>query len=408
MRRYKLAVLTTHPIQYHAPWFRALAIHPELDFQVFFCHKATPKEHANAGFGVEFDWDLSLLDGYPHAFLKNVASHPTIGTFWGLDTPEIQEIIFKNKFDAVLVNGWHYKSAWQTIRACWKTGTPILVRGDSHLFSQRGFFKKIFKELIYRQFISRFDACLAVGEWSRNYFLHYGAAPDRVFIVPHTIDEYRFEEECERLSSLRNKLRKQWGFDDHAVVYLFSGKFIGKKRPLDFVQAIYESSSTGAPIRGLMVGDGPLRSVCEEFVKINDVPIRFAGFMNQSEIIQAYVAADALVLPSDGYETWGVVVNEAMFCGKPCIVSDRVGSGPDLVISGRTGDIFPLGDVKALAKLLVRFAKDLTSLHKMGEQARERIRSYSLDKAVREVVLTLQRIHHKAISVKKQHLPGMP
>ena len=71
--KYNLAILSTHPIQYHAPWFRGLAARPDLDVHVYFCHKATPQEQARAGFGVEFDWDVDLLAGYPHSFLKNIA-----------------------------------------------------------------------------------------------------------------------------------------------------------------------------------------------------------------------------------------------------------------------------------------------------------------------------------------------
>ncbi len=110
----RLAIITTHPIQYHAPWYRALALNPEIELEVFYCHRATPKEQADAGFGVEFDWDVSLLDGYSHHFLKNVAERPAVSGFNGLDTPEIQAVIARERFDAVMVNGWHYKSAWQT------------------------------------------------------------------------------------------------------------------------------------------------------------------------------------------------------------------------------------------------------------------------------------------------------
>jgi glycosyltransferase involved in cell wall biosynthesis len=63
-----------------------------------------------------------------------------------------------------------------------------------------------------------------------------------------------------------------------------------------------------------------------------------------------YAAADLLVLPSDHQETWGLVVNEAMACGIPAVVSDAVGCGPDLIETGRTGAVFPLGDIAALAE----------------------------------------------------------
>jgi glycosyltransferase involved in cell wall biosynthesis len=111
--------------------------------------------------------------------------------------------------------------------------------------------------------------------------------------------------------------------------------------------------------------------------------VTFAGFVNQTEIVRAYVAADCLVLPSDTGETWGLVVNEAMASGLPAIVSDEVGCGPDLVTEDVTGSIFPMGDVDALADRLTRFAGDPAGLRGMGARARERVSSqYSVERAV--------------------------
>ncbi len=113
MKPKRLAILTTHPIQYHGAWFRRLSSEPGLAVEILYCHNATAREQANAGFGVEFDWDVSLLEGYSHRFLKNVAKHPGIVGFSGLDTPEILDILARERFDAVMINGWHYKSAWR-------------------------------------------------------------------------------------------------------------------------------------------------------------------------------------------------------------------------------------------------------------------------------------------------------
>src|SRR4249920_1071846 len=99
----RVAFVTTHPIQYHAPWFRALAAEPRLDFEVLYCHNATSDEQAGAGFGVRFDWDVPLLDGYGHRFLRNVAAAPSIGRFAGLDTPEIGDVIRRGRYDAIVV-----------------------------------------------------------------------------------------------------------------------------------------------------------------------------------------------------------------------------------------------------------------------------------------------------------------
>jgi glycosyltransferase involved in cell wall biosynthesis len=143
-------------------------------------------------------------------------------------------------------------------------------------------------------------------------------------------------------------------------------------------------------IQGLMVGDGPLRAICERLVREQRVPIRFTGFLNQSQIVKAYVASDALVLPSDGGETWGLVVNEAMACSRPCIVSDRVGCGPDLVIPWVTGLTFPLGDVTALADSMLQFSGDRRNLISMGMHARSRLINYSIETAVDGVIKSLE------------------
>src|SRR5690349_5865821 len=111
----RLAVLTSHPIQYYAPLFRELA--GRFDLHVFFAHRATPEEQAAAGFGVPFEWDVDLLSGYPHSFLKNVAQDPGTGRFSGCDTPEIGARLREGGFAALLLTGWNLKSFLQGLIA---------------------------------------------------------------------------------------------------------------------------------------------------------------------------------------------------------------------------------------------------------------------------------------------------
>jgi glycosyltransferase involved in cell wall biosynthesis len=366
-----------------------MAAHLGLDLHVYYCHQATRREQAGAGFGVEFDWDVPLLEGYRYTFLKNVADLPGHGRFGGFDTPEIKGIIRRREHDAVLVNGWHYKSAWQAIWACWKSKVKVMVRGDSHLHTPRGIMKRAVKSFTYRCFIPRFDACLAAGRWSQEYFLHYGARPERIFLVPHAIDSKRFQIEAKCLEPLRSELRKEKNLDENAMVFMFSGKFIPKKRPMDFIYAIERAFRRNPSVQGLMVGDGPLRVGCEDLVRERSIPIRFTGFLNQSQITRAYIASDALVLPSDGGETWGLVVNEAMACARPCIVSDRVGCGPDLIIPQETGSIFPLGNVEALANSMLELARSPERMISMGIDARNRLMNYSVETAVDGIIESL-------------------
>ncbi len=382
----RLAILATHPIQYHAPWYRGLVADGRLQIKVFFCHRATPEQQASAGFGVPFEWDVPLLDGYEHEFLNNVAAHPCTSSFNGLNVPEIGQSLRNGDFDAVLVNGWNYKAAWQTIWAAKQLGLPVLTRGDSHLHTPRSGLKNWIKEMAYPLMLRAFDGFLDVGQWSRDYYLHYGAPQNRVFHVPHVIDEAGFLSRAESLHAERNAIRKTWNLPADATIFLFAGKFIAKKNPLDFLRALEIAVRADAHVVGLMVGDGPLRPSCQSLVSSAGLPVTFSGFLNQSEIIKAYIAADCLVLPSDGGETWGIVVNEAMWSGLPCIVSDQVGCGPDLVAGQGTGEIFPLHDEAALATAMIHFAHNPEQRRACAERARTVIRAYSIASAVEGTV----------------------
>jgi glycosyltransferase involved in cell wall biosynthesis len=380
LNRSRVGLLATHPIQYYVPWYRELS--KVVDLQVFYCHRQTPEGQGGAGFKVAFDWDVPLLDGYRWQFLKNISRRADVSTFSGCDTPEIADVIYRERFDAFIVHGWALKSYWQAIIACWRQRTPVLVRGDSQLLLSSSAWWQLAKWPIYRLFIPRFDAYLVVGERARQYLLHYGAPAGKMFLSPHSVDNHFFSVSADSFRGCRDSLRNEWGLPAGATVFLFAAKFIEKKRPWDFVRAIAQASAVQEGIWGLMVGDGPLRSDLEMKVRNESWPIRFAGFLNQTAMPKAYAASDALVLPSNGDETWGLVVNEAMAGGIPAIVSDQAGCSADLVHPGKTGEIFKGGSVDELSGILTKLAADPRTLPNLGSQARQHIQRYSLSQAV--------------------------
>jgi glycosyltransferase involved in cell wall biosynthesis len=389
---YRLGILSTHPIQYYSPWYRALAATPALDVTVYYAHRSSGADQAAAGFGVAFEWDLPLLEGYRSEFLENHARRPSVAGFWGCHTPELAAIIARERFDAFVVHGWYNRSYWQAIRACWRTRTPVLIRGDSTLNMARGPLRRAAKWLTHRWFVPRFDGYLVVGQRAREYYLAYGADPARMEFTPHFVDNDRFARAAAELLPRRAELRRHWQLPERGLVFVYAAKFIPKKRPLDFVRALARACAQCPEVSGLMVGDGPLRGQIEAALQGATAPIRLAGFLNQTAMPGAYAAADALVLPSDGTETWGLVVNEAMACGLPALVSDQVGCAPDLVHDNVTGFVFPFGDVAALAERMVRLGEDAALAARLGTQARRRVQGYSVAAAVEGMLRLLERL----------------
>jgi glycosyltransferase involved in cell wall biosynthesis len=348
---YHLGVLASHPIQYHSPWFRYLA--QRLDLEVFYCHRQGVKGQANAGFGVEFDWDTPLLEGYTYRWLTNMASRPNVQTFNGCDTPAIDELIRRGDFDAFMVFGWNRKSALQAMRACWRDNIPILMRGDSQLTTSRSQVKTAVKYFPYRWFLPRLDAHLFVGERNRDYLLHYGVQRDQLVFAPHFVDNAYFSDSGRKaeIAGQTLDIRETLGIPRDAFVFTFVGKMLPRKRPADFIQACLKTFNLPefSDSHALLIGDGLLRTALEEMARPQEDRIHFAGFRNQTELPAFYKTSNILVLPSDGSETWGLVVNEAMACGIPCIVSDAVGCAPDLIDEELTGLSFPVGNVEMLA-----------------------------------------------------------
>jgi glycosyltransferase involved in cell wall biosynthesis len=339
----RIGYLISHPTQYYVPIFRALA--QQCDLTVFYGHRQTPEQQARSGFEVPFDWDIDLLSGYRYKFLENVAQRPSTDHFSGCNTPGIGREIAEGKFDAFFVPGWFLHCYWQAVWACRRTRTPVLVRGDSQLAKTRSTATALAKAVAFPLLLRFFDGYLYVGERHREYLAHYGAPAGRTFFSPHCVDNDGFRD-----ASDAARQAAPAGRSSEVRRLLFVGKLIERKRPLDLIRAAAWLCRNGVPVEVAFAGSGELRPSLEAAAKAEELPVHFLGFVNQSELPAIYASSDVLVLPSDALETWGLVVNEAMACGVPAVVSDEVGCSPDLVETGATGGTYPVGDVQALAK----------------------------------------------------------
>jgi len=341
MRR-RIGFLVSHPIQYYTPFFRELA--RRCDLTVYFAHRQDAAGQGRAGYGVGFDWDVDLLSGYESRFLTNVARAPSTQSFAGCNTPEIADLIAEGRFDAFVVPGWSLRSYWQAVRACRRARVPVMVRGDSQLAGQRGGAVGRVKGVVFPHMLKQFDACLYVGQRNREYLEHYGVPAGRMFFSPHCVDNDAFKRgsDAARAADAR-------AAPGGRRRVLFVGRLVESKRPLDVVQAVSRLVSGGLALELVVAGAGELAGGMEEAARAGGVDARFLGFVNQSGLPSVYASSDVVVLPSTAVETWGLVVNEAMACGVPAVVSDAVGCGPDLIEPGITGALAPLGDVAVLA-----------------------------------------------------------
>jgi glycosyltransferase involved in cell wall biosynthesis len=383
----RLAIISTHPIQYNAPAFRALAEESGICIRVFYEWDG-PAKSIDHEFGRAIDWDIPLLEGYDFTFVKNASSDPGSHHFNGVDNPEIVAGIEKWKPDVILLYGWAFASHLRILRHFHRK-TPLLFRGDSTLLDPSSALKRTARRLLLRWIYSHVDTALYAGTRNKEYFEWCGLNGDRLAWAPHAVDNHRFSGSAHERAAAAG-LRKTLDIPPNDIVFLFSGKLSPIKNPLLLLKAFeHAASSSAARLHLVFAGDGQLRFALESQAKMKD-RTHFLGFQNQSVMPSVYQMANVLVLPSKS-ETWGLAVNEAMAAQRPAIVSDRVGCAPDLIHDGKTGIVFSSGDEANLAGSLIELSS-VGRTREMGRDAGTLIANWSIEAYATAVANAARRV----------------
>jgi glycosyltransferase involved in cell wall biosynthesis len=385
----RLAIITTHPVQYNAPLFKMLALLPGLEVKVFYTLGRSYSELKDKGFGKPITWDIPLLDGYTYEFIENTSKNPGSYHFRGVENPAIIDKVEAFKPTVVLVYGWSFVSHLKVMRY-FKNRIPVYFRGDSTLLDEQKGLKVLFRRLFLRWVYRHIDKALYVGTRNKQYFLQHGLKMHNLVFAPHAIDNKRFSDGV-NYNEESKRIRAEAGISEHNVVFLFAGKLENKKSPLLLIKAFNYLQVKNSSL--LLVGNGILEESLRAAAKGNK-NIHFLQFQNQSEMPAVYRAADVFVLPSGGPgETWGLAVNEAMACGLPVIVSDKVGCTIDLVQEGINGYIFGSGNLKSLTeKLYLCAAMSKAELHDLGRASRLIINNWSFEQVSVAIALELLKL----------------
>ncbi len=385
MRKYKLAVLADHPIQYQAPFFRYLAADPQIDLQVYFCRSDfSIKEILDKGYGVKFKWDVPLLEGYKYKFLPLVFKI----------NPAIAGEIFKNNYDAILIFGYAELMNWLAFTLSGLKQLPIMLVAESNFLYRVSLWKAAIRRMVLPFIFRRISAFLQIGSQNGQFYRYYGVPARKLFLVPYSVDNDYFSQKYASLSNKRAELKNSLGIPANAVVLLYAGRIISYKRPLDLLLA-FEKANPLASLALIYVGDGKLRGYLESYVKEKNVKnVFYAGFKNQGEIVNYYALADIFILPASA-ENWGLVINEAMNFALPIIASNRVGACSDLVIDGENGFLYNSGDIQGLKSRILLLAAEPGLREKMGRRSREIINSWSYKEGKAGVLRALEYICKK-------------
>ncbi|HEY7299144.1 MAG TPA: glycosyltransferase [Xanthobacteraceae bacterium] len=372
------------------PLYRRLARQDDLSIKVFFTWHAAQDSVLDHGFNIPVAWDIPLTEGYEFEAVSNVSSNPGTHHFFGLNNPLLMERIKSWQPDIVHITGWAWLSHLRAMRECYRSKIPTFFRGDSHLLDEpcHGYRWRL-KHLVLKRVFSWPSGFLVVGRQNRTYYRAFGVRADRLFQCPHSIDVGRFAEPAEEFERQAARWRQQLGIGNERCVLLFAGKFEEKKRPLALMRAVLASGNRSLCV--IMVGNGELEREVSEIASAYPELFRVLPFQNQSRMPVVYRLGDLFVLPSGYGETWGLAVNEAMACGRPVLVSDRVGCAVDLV-DASCGRTIECNNQSALARALAEMTADRKRLADMGRCAAVRAWSFDITKTEEALLVAVDSV----------------
>jgi glycosyltransferase involved in cell wall biosynthesis len=390
----RIAYALTHPIQYQAPLIRHLRA-GGIDLEVIYATDITARGYKDAGFGTRVTWDVPLLEGYPHRVLFPGDPLPSglreFRRYRRALTAALEDI----KPDAVWVHGWGNSFPLAALRAARLQNLPVLMRGETYLDCLHGGkMRRTLHAMVLSLLFRSVSQFLAIGSANREYYRCHGVPDERIHLAPYAVDNAFFQARCREAAPRRQALRAELGIEPGRPVILFCAKLIPVKDPATLIRAVGRMVEANPVL--LLAGDGELRPSLEKLAaEVAPGLVKFLGFRNQTELPAFYDLCDLFVLPSV-FEPWGLVVNEVMNAAKPVIVSDKIGSGHDLVQPGINGDVFPAGDVEALAAKMRPWLLDAALRASGGAESLRLINHWSFEENLAGMRQAVEALQHPA------------
>ena len=347
----RLAVVVSHPIQYYAPLWRALAREPGLDLKVFFATRVGLDKTYDVEMRTELAWATDLTAGYPHEFLPEAATFGRTG--FHVDNPGVGAALSRFSPDAAVLHGYGSKTLLRALVWSKLHGVRALLVADSSGDLAPPGWRRRVKRLVLPFLLRRYDAALTMGDRGEDHLASLGYARARMFRTPTMMDEAFWTARRER-ARLRAERRAALGLSESDFVVLAAAKLSPRKRIGDLIAA-----ARGLNVTLLIAGEGEQRAALEQEAARGGVDARFLGFVNIDALPALYAAADAFAHPAER-EPYGMVAVEAAIVGLPLIVADDMGAvGPNAIARpGVNALAYRAGDVAALAAHLRRLGDD--------------------------------------------------
>jgi 1,2-diacylglycerol 3-alpha-glucosyltransferase len=362
----RLVIVTEIIAPYRIPVFNALAKRKELDLHVIFLSESDPALRQWHVYKEEIDFRYEVLRSWRHRLCGyNVLINRGMAAALDRTNP-----------DVLLCGGYNYPASWQAAYWAKANCVPLLLWSESTESDTRN--RHGIVEFLKARYLRMCRAFVVPGKASATYLTSLGISPDRIFTAPNAVDTERFHALAQQACRNSGQLRAKLSLPQRYFVYV--GRLVHSKGIFEILEAYAELDAQVRSDIGLVfVGDGEDRvALAQAASQIKPGVICFPGFVHRDDLPQFYALAEALIFPTHS-DTWGLVVNEAMACGLPVVVSNVAGCVPDLVQDCWNGFVVSSRDTHQLAAAMLRLANDSTLRNEMGMRSYQQINAYSPD-----------------------------
>lgn len=368
----KLVILTEIISPYRIPVFNALAQEKDIELHVIFLADTDPTQRDWLVYKNEIRFSYQVLPSWRRRYWdRNILLNRGLVAALEQITP-----------DVILCGGYNYIASWQAMAWARKRHVPFLAWVESTANDKRGGHALV--ESLKGRFMANCRAFVVPGKSSTEYVRDFNVPLENIFVAPNAVDVDFFSRSAEQARREAAFHRRRLQLPQHFFLYV--GRLVEEKGVFDLLAAY---GSLGQDLRDefamVFVGNGRAKSeLAAQAAKLGCGTVKFAGFVQREELPQYYALAEACILPTYT-DPWGLVVNEAMACGLPVIVSRAAGCARDLVEEKWNGFLVRSRHRDELVSALEVIARNPEMRGTMGQRSLERIMHYSPQSCARGI-----------------------
>jgi len=360
----RLAILTEIISPYRIPVFNALARHVEVDLHVIFLAETDPELRQWQVPKEEIEFSYQVLPSWRRR----------VGRYNALVNWGVGSALAKAAPDVILCGGYNYVASWQALFWARVHKVPFFLWSESNVQDLRRGHALV--EFLKGEFLRKCSGFVVPGRSALEYLRVHKVEEDAVFVAPNAVDNDFFAGAAAVARQNAATRRREFSLPER--YFLFVGRLVREKGVFELLSGYAKLDESMRQQVGLVfVGDGAIRPELElRAASISPGVIRFAGFAQREQLAIYYALAEMVILPTYT-DTWGLVVNEAMACGLPVIVSQVAGCAADLVRENWNGLLVAPRDVSSLTSAMRSLADQSHVRAAMGANSMQHISRYS-------------------------------